>query len=300
VAVATELHFGRAAERLHMAAPTLSELIRRLERELGTPLFTRTTRRVALTSAGAELLARSKVILDEVAAADAAVRRVAGGDAGVVRLGITPPVGPVLAPYLISRFAAEAPQVTVDLRRMWLPSLTEALLSGQVDAAMTCGLIPAPEGTANEVFCAEPLLVGLRPDHRLAGRDVVALADLARDVLGITPADLFPAWTLSQRQALETAGISPPVIDLAGTDLAAIGWAEQPDIEWIMLIPSLAAAHTTTVVRPVSSGQLVPFTLQWNPNRTHTTAVARFVHTVLTTELPPGWRTQPGHLRHRD
>lgn len=79
VAVATELHFGRAAERLHLAAPTLSELIRRLERELGTPLFTRTTRRVALTSAGTELLARSKVILDEVAAARAAVSRVAGG-----------------------------------------------------------------------------------------------------------------------------------------------------------------------------------------------------------------------------
>jgi hypothetical protein len=63
VAVATELHFGRAAERLHIAAPTLSELIRRLERELGTPLFTRTTRQVALTSAGAELLTRSRSFL---------------------------------------------------------------------------------------------------------------------------------------------------------------------------------------------------------------------------------------------
>ena len=105
VAVATELHFGRAAERLHMAAPTLSELIRRLERELGTPLFTRTTRRVAMTSAGAELLARSKVILDEVAAADAAVRRVAAGEAGTVRLGITPPVVLVLAPHLIGQFS---------------------------------------------------------------------------------------------------------------------------------------------------------------------------------------------------
>jgi DNA-binding transcriptional LysR family regulator len=81
-AVATALHFGRASERLHIAAPTLSELIRRLERELGMPLFTRTTRRVAMTSAGAELLARAKVILDEVAAADAAVRRVAAGEAG--------------------------------------------------------------------------------------------------------------------------------------------------------------------------------------------------------------------------
>jgi DNA-binding transcriptional LysR family regulator len=107
-AVATELHFGRAAERLHIGAPTLSEQIRRLERELGTPLFTRTTRRVVLTSAGAELLARSKVILEEVAAADAAVRRVAGGDAGTVRLGVTPTAAPVLAPHLISRFAAQA------------------------------------------------------------------------------------------------------------------------------------------------------------------------------------------------
>ena len=100
--MATELHFGRAAERLHLAAPTLSELIRRLERELGTPLFTRTTRRVALTSAGSELLTRSKSILDEIAAADAAVRRVAGGEAGTVQLGITPPVAPVLAPHLSS------------------------------------------------------------------------------------------------------------------------------------------------------------------------------------------------------
>jgi DNA-binding transcriptional LysR family regulator len=298
VAVATELHFGRAAERLHMAAPTLSELIRRLERELGTPLFTRTTRRVALTSAGSELLTRSKGILDEIAAADAAVRRVAGGEAGTVRLGITPPVAPVLAPHLISRFTPAAPQVTVDVQRMWLPALADALTAGRVDVVITCGLIPAPEGIANEVFCAEPLLVGLRPEHRLASYAAVALTDLAHDVLGTTPADLFPGWALSQRQALEQAGISPPTIDLADTDLTATRWAEQQDIEWILLIPSLAAAHTTTVIRPTSPAQLVPFTLQWNPNRAHTMAVARFVHAALTAELPPGWHTQPDHLHH--
>ena len=103
VAVATELHFGRAAERLQRAADA-EELIRRLERELGTPFFTRTTRRVAMTRGGRGTAARAKLILDEVAAAAAAVRRVAGGDAaGTVRLGITPAVAPVLGPHLIRR-----------------------------------------------------------------------------------------------------------------------------------------------------------------------------------------------------
>jgi len=300
VAVATELHFGRAAERLHVAAPTLSELIRRLERELGTPLFTRTTRRVAMTSAGAELLTRAKVILDEVAAADAAVRRVAAGEAGTVRLGITPPVALVLAPHLIGQFTPEAPYVTVNLQRMWLPAMTDALISGRIDVAITCGLIPAPEGIANEVFCAEPLLVGMRPGHRLASQDTIALSDLAHDILGTSSADLFPAWALSQRQALEHAGISPPTIDLTDTELAATRWADQPDIDWILLIPSLAAAHATTVIRPTEPAQLVPFTLQWNPSRAHTTAVARFVHAALTSELPPGWHTQADHLHYRE
>jgi DNA-binding transcriptional LysR family regulator len=190
--------------------------------------------------------------------------------------------------------------VTVNLQRMWLPGLTDALISGHIDVAITCGLIPAPEGVANEVFCAEPLLVGLRPGHRLANQNAVALPDLAHDVLGTNPADLFPAWALSQRQALELAGISPPSVDFTDTDLAASRWADQRDIEWILLIPSLATAHTVTVIRPVEPAQLVPFTLQWNPSRAHTTAVARFVHVALTTELPPGWRTQPDHLHHRE
>lgn len=300
VAVATELHFGRAAERLHIAAPTLSELIRRLERELGTPLFTRTTRQVALTSAGAELLTRAKVILDEAAAAQAAVRRVAGGQAGTVRLGITPPAAPVLAPHLISLFAADAPQVTVDLQRMWLPELLDAVATGAIDVALTCGPVLEPAGIATEVFCAEPLLVGLRPSHRLASRDTIALSELAREVLGTAPEALFPAWALAQRQALDTAGIAPPAIELADTDLAAIRWASQRDIDWILLIPSLAAAHTQTVIRPVAPRQLVPFTLQWNPSRAHTTAVARFVHCALAADLPPGWHTQPDHLHHTE
>jgi DNA-binding transcriptional LysR family regulator len=171
VAVATELHFGHAAERLHIGQPTLSELVQRLEREVGTPLLTRTTRTVALTGAGFELLGRAKVILDDVASATAAVRRIAHGDTGTVRLGITPPVAPVLAPHLGHALRDHAPDVTLVVRRMWLPDLARAVADGTVDVAITCGLVPDPTGVVGEVFCGEPLLVVLRAAHRLADHD---------------------------------------------------------------------------------------------------------------------------------
>lgn len=112
VAVAGELHFGRAAEKLRIGQPTLSDLIRRLEREVGAPLLTRTTRRVALTQAGVELFGRAKAILEDVEGAAAAIRRLADGDAGTVRLGITPPAAPVLAPHLADALHRAAPRST--------------------------------------------------------------------------------------------------------------------------------------------------------------------------------------------
>lgn len=296
VAVATELHFGRAAEKLFVGQPTLSDLIRRLERELGTPLLTRTTRRVALTEAGAELLRYSKRILDDVAAASTAVRRIAGGEGGTVRVGVTPPVAPVLAPHLRASFARAAPAVEFAQSQLWLPDLLRAVADGGVDVAITCGLLPGRDGVATEVFCSQPLLVGLRPGHRLAGEPAVSLSQLAHDVLGATAETLFPAWAVVQRQALESAGITPPQVPLAATDLTAVHWQEQPELDWIMLIGSLAGGHTGTVIRPVDPAHDVPFTLQWNPERAQTPAVARFVEHALTAPPPSGWKTGPAHL----
>lgn len=298
VAVADELHFGRAASRLQVGTPAVSELVRRLERELGTPLFTRTTRRVTLTAAGAELLSRTKVILEEVAAANAAVRRVAGGEGGTVRLGITPPAGPVLAPHLTGRFALEAPQVTVELRPMWLPTLSDALDAGEIDVSITCGIPPERPGLSTEVFAAEELLVGLRPTHRLASGPVVALRDLADDVFGAPSAALFPAWAICVEQALRDAGISPPTVERAGADLSGGQWAARDGIDWILLIASLVPepGGADMVVRPVRPRQLVPFSLQWNPDRVQAEAVARFVRTALTGDLPSGWFAAADHL----
>jgi DNA-binding transcriptional LysR family regulator len=298
VAVAHELHFGRAADALHLGQPTLSDMIRRLEREVGATLFTRTTRRVALTSAGDELLPRAVAILAEVAAAVAAVRRLASGDAGTVRLGVTPPAAPVLVPHLVEVFAAQAPDVVVDVQRLWLPALTSALADGSVDVAITCGHVPRPDGFVSTVFCGEPLEVGLRRTHPLAAAAAVELRDLASEVLGVTDSALFPAWTLAQQQSLTAAGVDPPTVTLAATDLAARHWADQAEVGWILLMPSLSALHDSTAVVPVTPPQLVPFTLQWCPDRAETAAVGRFVDVALSGSLPPGWHTLPGHRRH--
>lgn len=298
VAVATELHFGRAAQKLHMGQPTLSDLVRRLEREVGAPLLTRTTRRVALTAAGAELLKRAKVILDEVASASAAVHRLADGDAGTVRLGITPPAAPVLAPHLAAALRDEAPDVDLVVRRMWLHDVERAVADGAVDVAITCGIFPDPQGVVGEVFCGEPLMVGVRANHPLAECDSMSLAALAGETLGIHSEALFPAWTLAQRQALMGAGVAPPTVELADSDLSACHWESQAEVDWILTTASIAGADMTTPIRPVAPAQVVPYTLQWHPDRAATAAVGRFVHLALTVGVPAGWVTQPDHLRH--
>jgi aminoglycoside phosphotransferase (APT) family kinase protein len=132
----------------------------------------------------------------------------------------------------------------------------------------------------------------------LADRPALALQDLEHAVLGVPHEDLFPAWSLTQQQALEAAGITPPTVRLEATDLAASGWAHQQNVEWVLLTASLSTSHRDTVIRPVEPEQLAPYTLQWSPDRAQTAAVARFVHLALSGSLPAGWATLPGHLGH--
>jgi hypothetical protein len=113
-----------------------------------------------------------------------------------------------------------------------------------------------------------------------------------------TPCAISAAWALTQRQVLEAAGIAPPSVELEETDLNATRWVEQGNVDWILITPSLVGSHRDDVIKPLQPEVLVPYTLQWNPDRAQTPAVARFVHTALTVDPPAGWRRQPGHLRH--
>jgi DNA-binding transcriptional LysR family regulator len=300
VAVAAELHFGRAATRLHVGQPTVSELVRRLEREMGTPLLTRTTRRVTLTDAGAELYERASAIIDDVASAAAAVHRFAEGEFGAVRVGITPPVAPVLAPHLAGAMHAEAPGVEVSIRRMWLPDLLRAVVEHEVDVAITCGPVAAPPAALSQTICGEPLLVALRPTHRLAGRLTVDLSELAEDTLGIPSSELFPAWSQAQRHALRVAGLSPPMVELSDTDLAARRWPAQAEVDWILTTASVAARDMAATIRPLTHRNLLPYLLHWAPGYSRNPAVGRFVRLAHTTELPEGWTRLTRPHRRRD
>ena len=293
VTVATELHFAHAAEQLYLSPITLSDVIRRLEDELRTPLFIRTTRRVELTAAGDELLERARSILDDVEAAERAVRLIADGETGSIRLAVTPPAAPVLAPHLVEWLAGVAPLVRVEVRRMWLPDLISALEAGNVDVGITCGRITTPDEITSEDLCSERLLVGLRPSHPLANQKAVALVDLADKTLGVSSEQLFPAWVRSQLQALETANVSPPTVELDDTDLTASRWIHQPQVDWILLISSLCSTHVDTAIRPVTPAQHIPFTLHWKPTRNRAPAVRRFVEATLAADPPPGWTARP-------
>ena len=127
-----------------------------------------------------------------------------------------------------------------------------------------------------------------------------APADLAWDRLGIRALTCFPAWALAQRQALHDAYITPRTVELTATDLSASSWTAQPEVDWIITTAALAGWTEGTTVRPVWPMTLMPHKLQWNPERAQTAAVARFLHLALTVDVPPGWFTQPGHLRHAD
>lgn len=132
VAVAQELHFGRAAERLHVVQQAVSQQIRRLEDDLGTPLLRRTTRRVELTAAGATLLADASRILASIDEARRSVQAVGAGRKGSVQFGYNASAVVRLLPELVTGFAADHPDVELRFVELCSPRLEEQLLSGEL------------------------------------------------------------------------------------------------------------------------------------------------------------------------
>ena len=175
VAVAEERHFGRAAARLHIAQPPLSQQIRRFEAELGEPLLYRTTRSVELAPAGEVLLERAREILTAVDSAVEDARRAARGEYGRLAVGFTGSSTYELLPAIASALRDELPGVLLDLRgELLTPAQVARLLDGTLDV----GLLrpPVRERELNtEVLRSEPLVAVLPESHPLAASEAIPL-----------------------------------------------------------------------------------------------------------------------------
>jgi DNA-binding transcriptional LysR family regulator len=191
VAVAEERSFTRAAARLHVVQSGVSAAIKALERELGTPLLDRTSRRVALTDAGLALLPRARATLDAARDARDAVDQVRGGLRGTLRIGTMTAVGPIDVPVLLGRYHRRYPDVSLSLITLTTGSrgLAEALAEGRFDLAFVSLPGPRPAGVDLRQLAAAPMDLMVPAGHRLAGRpEQVPITELAGETFVDYPA----------------------------------------------------------------------------------------------------------------
>lgn len=187
LAVAEELHFGRAAQRLHIAQPPLSRMIRALETELGADLFVRAPRQVTLTAVGEALVEPARELVMQSERIDELVRRVQLGETGRVRLGFAGASVNSVVSALVRDLRRERPGITVALAGAQLSQAgLERLLDGGLDAVV--GRWDAlPPGVDSCVVAREDLLVALPEGHRLAEPATLRAADLADEPWIVLP-----------------------------------------------------------------------------------------------------------------
>ncbi|HET9094295.1 MAG TPA: LysR substrate-binding domain-containing protein [Solirubrobacteraceae bacterium] len=224
VTVAEELHFSRAAARLHLAQSALSAQIRRLETEVGGPLLLRSTRQVVLTPAGEALLHEGRAILTASDGALARVRALARGEAASFSIGSLGPVPGALFSPLLATFSGRHPQTRIDVRAIEFSEMFSALRAARVDVAFLYA--PLDEDDLRVIpLISEPRVAVLPSDHRLAGRAFVTPADLAQETFVAQP-DVTPQAWRDYWMLVDEVGHRPKISAYVGDNLE----------EWLYLI----------------------------------------------------------------
>ena len=248
VAVAEELHFGRAAQRLGIAQPPLSRAIGQLERRLGVVLLERTSRTVALTEAGSVLLREGRAALDAVDAADRRTRRAAAGHPGLVLVAKAGASGELLA-KLLDAYAAEPGAVTVDVQLCGIGEQEPWLRDGRADVALLHRPFDSTVGFDIEELHTEGQVVVLPAGHPLTGRTDLRTADVTA-----LPGLPLPRWP--RRDGTYPDGPGPEVRDHAqllqlialGRAAAVLPESVRPQLHGLAAVPLLDAPAVTTVI----------------------------------------------------
>lgn len=230
VTVAEELHFTRAADRLHIAQPALSAQIKKLEEELDIALFDRNTRIVRLTSEGEAFFTIAKTAVEKYDAALTVASSLRLGGAGRITLGINPRATALLKRDLQQRLQAISPNVSIDFVAESSARLVEEVSGGRLDAAIA--VAPVHDAMVRyQLLRQEQAIVALPASHHLAGRQSLSLGDL-KDERWILPSSRVFAWGAIMHQRCRNAGFEIIASDaVADYDEDFSGVAEGRGIE---------------------------------------------------------------------
>lgn len=270
VAVAEELHFHRAAERLHMAQPPLSAAIRRLEAEVGAPLLVRSSRQVALTAAGAVLLDEARRVLAALETGIARTRLAASGRVGT--LDLTFLSNPAFLPAVLRAYRAACPEVDLRLFEASTADQVERLLDGSADVGFLRPPGAEASGLAFERVLRQKLRLALPADHPLAGAAVVALEDMAGADWVATPRDKGAGFHDCVLEICRRAGFAPRIVQRArqmhtvkALVASGLGVAVVPE-NGLEQVPPGAVLKPFTVAGS-TDGLGIDLLIAWNPRR---------------------------------
>ena len=267
VAVAEELHFRRAAERLHVAQPAVSEQVRKLEEELGVRLLERTQRSVSLTDAGAAMLEEARRVLHQAERAIAVARDARDFAGNRLRVGYLADSLPPMVPRALQQLQKRMPNTRVSLETGAARNLIEDVRAGRLDAALVS--LPAPTaGLERTLLGPQSAVVAMPVMHRHATEDAIDLARLAPERIVLLPREVNPAFYDGVLSLCRDFGLSPalahtlePRVELAmlavaaGNGLAILpeSVADSVSVPGVRLVPLTAEqpiAEHAVVARP--------------------------------------------------
>jgi DNA-binding transcriptional LysR family regulator len=282
VAVAEELHFRRAAERLYVAQPAVSEQVRKLEDELGVQLFDRTHRNVSLTAGGAALLDEARRVLQQAEIARMAARNAAEGTAGRLRLGHVPDLLPGSVARALRMLGAGGSRMQIHLETGPALRLIGQLRARQLDVVLV-GLPVPTSGLRVTRIGGERAMAVLPAGHPHASAESVSLHRLAPERVIVLPRDSNPAFHSAVVALCRDAGLSPELAEIgeARTDHVLLAVASGAGMA--LLPESAAERHVVPGVRfvPVDTDEpAFESALLTLPGTSDELATARFLRAV--------------------
>ncbi|KWV52573.1 hypothetical protein AS156_10275 [Bradyrhizobium macuxiense] len=291
VAIGEELNFTRAAERLHIAQPPLSQQIRQLEEELGVTLLQRNSRPVRRTEAGELFLARARVLLASLDDAVADTRRVGRGQAGKLAIGFVGSAMFAGLPDIVGAYRDEHPDVALVLDEMLAADIAEALRRRRIDVGIARPALLPEAGLAQRLILEEPYVAALPRAHPLAARSDIALGELSDDAFVLYPARPEPSVTSLIVTACQAAGFTPRLAQEVLHLQTAIGLIAAG--VGVSLVPKAAAraqsGRGVAYVPLTAPAVVAPLTIAWREEDA-SPAVQRLL------EIATRWRAiAPGH-----